>query len=89
MKFLMADNVTDIQNAIDQINANCGWPDQYVDTWDVIEQAYNQDIWFFSNPKPEGYTNIIKSFTYEEMMADVVNVTTTNGDSSWWPPEEE
>ena len=89
MKFLMANNPTTISNAITQINSNCGWPDQYVDTWDVLQQAFEQDIWFLSSPSQEGYTGLEKHFTYAQMMENVADVTPTNGDSSWWPPEEE
>lgn len=88
MKWLMAYNEQDVSDAVSQINMNCSWPDAYTETWDNVRQAYEQDIWFIANPSPDGYIGGGKVFTYDQMMAKVINVTPSDGDSSWFPPEE-
>lgn len=69
-----------------QINANCGFPDEYTDNWANPQQAYEQDFWFILMPPPEGYRDPVNSWTQEQMIAGVVNVIPQESQSNWWPP---
>ena len=89
MNFLMSTTESDIDDAIAQIDSNCGWPNEYSTTWATKRKAYQQDIWYFKNPPVDGYTDEHESFTRIEMMDGVVNVTESDGDSSWYPPEDD
>lgn len=76
----------DIINATAQIDLNCNFPDGYTQTWAIPKKAYEQDFWFIPMPSPEGYKNIMHSFTQEEMIFDVVNVSEQESQRNWWPP---
>lgn len=86
MKYLMSENESDAFAALNKINTNCGFPNEDAQTWANFMKAYEQDIWFFSNPPPEGYEGQHHQFTYDQMIDGVVNVTESDGDSSWFPP---
>lgn len=88
MKFLMAYNEPDVQAAIDQINSNCGWPDENTTTWAKVRKSYSDEIWFFVKPPIEGYKDQWKSFTQEQMISGIINVEESDGDSSWFPPSD-
>lgn len=75
-----------VNAAIEQINANCGFPDACSYTWAVPRQAYEQDFYFIQMPPPEGYMSGCGSWTQEQMIAGVVNVEPRQSNSSWWPP---
>lgn len=64
--------------ALQQINSNCGFPPNGADTWDVIQKAYNQELWFFTKPKPDGCKNGFVNLTYEQMMVGVVDYSESN-----------
>ena len=89
--FLTFTSEEDAQTALDQINTNCGFPNTCgTDYWDIVRQAYQQELWFIANPSENGYPQPpCGSFTYEQMMAGVVNYTLANSNSSWWPPDED
>lgn len=86
--YLMADNQDDAVTALKKINENCGFPNPCAQTWSDLSQAYQQNIWFFVNPPDYGYQSACGLFTRDEMMSGVVNVTESNGDSSWFPPAD-
>ena len=88
MNFLTSTTESDIDAAIAQIDSNCGWPNAYTNTWAEKRQAYQQNIWFFKNPSPNGYMDEYESFAREEMMDGVVNVTESDGNSNWFPPDD-
>lgn len=69
-----------------QIDANCGFPDGYCETWAIPQQAYEQDFWFILMPPPDGYREPTRSFTQEQMIANVVNVGIEEAQQNWWPP---
>ncbi len=69
-----------------QIDTNCGFPNANTYTWAIPQQAYNQDFWFISMPPLEGFKDGIGSWTQDQMMANVVNVSQEESQSNWWPP---
>ena len=69
-----------------QIDLNCGFPDPQTQTWAVPEQAYEQDFWFILMPPPTGYTNNYGTWTQEQMIDGVQNVSIEESQSNWWPP---
>lgn len=73
-------------SANSQIDLNCGFPNGDTQTWFIPIQAYQQDFWFILMPPPEGYKDIVGSWTQSQMMANVVNVVQEQGQSNWWPP---
>ncbi len=88
MMYLMSDNESDANNALNQINFNCGFPNDDAATWSRVLKAYEQNIWFLDNVPPEGYRGQTEIFTYAQMMMGVTNVTESDGDSSWFSPPE-
>jgi hypothetical protein len=86
LTYLMAVNESDVITALNKINENCNFPDSCTQSWSDVQKAYEQDIWFFFNVPENGYTSACASFTREQMMDGVVNVTESDGDSSWFPP---
>lgn len=76
----------EITAAIVQINSNCGFPDGYCQSWGVPTQAYEQDFWFVMMPSPNGYMEPTRSFTQEQMIIGVENVTQEESQRNWWPP---
>lgn len=84
--YLMADNEIDAVNALNKINENCNFPDACTQNWANLQQAYEQDIWFFFGPPDNGYKSECTCITRDQMMDGVVNVTESDGDSSWFPP---
>lgn len=76
----------DVVAANDQINANCGFPDEYTETWAVPTQAYQSTFWFIIMPPPQGYMNPRASFTQQQMIDNVQNVSIEQSQPDWWPP---
>ena len=76
-----------VLTALAQINSNCGWPNATVSSWDIVRQAYEQQLYYISMPPENGYTyqngvNIPQSV----MINNVTGVTIGPSNSSWWPP---
>ncbi len=69
-----------------QIDANCGFPDAYTQTWGSIKKAYQQEFWFFAMPTPAGYKNRSGDWTQEQMIDSVVNVEIEESQPSWFVP---
>lgn len=67
-----------------QIDANCGFPNSKVNTWSVPQQLFGQSLWFIPVPlgmKLEDGT----SFTTQQMISGVVEITKLTSDISWFP----
>lgn len=75
-----------VQKALNQINKNCNFPTAGVKTWDTPMEAYQQNFWFIKMPPPQGYKNEIVSYTQEQMILGVVEVTEHEFSKSWLPP---
>ncbi|MEB3150910.1 MAG: hypothetical protein VKL60_18070 [Sphaerospermopsis sp.] len=87
MKFLYSTNEVIANAALAQINSNCGWPNQYTESWANVQKAYEQEIYFFRKPPSGGYMNSHESFTREEMLNGVVDMEESNGSPDWFPPD--
>lgn len=67
-----------------QIGTNCGFPNGHgTDMWDQPEAANGQTFYFIMAPDPSGWSDGVQSFTYDQMMNNVVNVTLQDYDQSW------
>jgi hypothetical protein len=75
-----------IQQAIDVINKNCGWPDgKGTDTWGTPVPAI-YDLYRIPYPRSTGYRNQYKSFTRAEMIkgvGNINNISIQNKDPKW------
>lgn len=59
------------QNALDQINANMGFPDgKGTETWAEIQQAHEKDLWFFVAPDEKYLQNV----NFDELRADITDL---------------
>lgn len=81
-------SLDNINAAIAQINSNCGFPDEYTETWAVPTQNYTTPtVYFFLKPPPKGYMEPNgNSWTQEEMIFGVINVIEAESQPDWWPP---
>lgn len=77
-----------IDDALAQINTNCGFPDgEGTDTWAIPESSYSDhDFWFIPMPPENGYKNSKINFTQAEMILGVINVDINPYNSNWFPP---
>ena len=78
------DQVTIANN---QINTNCGFPNNDAQNWDTPTPAYTPNtFWFIRKPPPGGLVYADRTYTQEEMINGVVNVIEQPYSPSWRPP---
>ena len=84
--FLTFDSVEKANTALVQININMGLPKKGINaktgeevegadttSWAEIQQAYNQDLWYFEKPE-EGYMTNVSNYEESEFSQDWIPV---------------
>ena len=86
MTYLINTNQSICQAAADQIAVNCQLPTETTACWAIPTHAHDESCWFIPCPPNSGWTTDQGvTFTREQMLDGVVEMTEDEGQSSWFP----
>lgn len=61
----------EILQALQTINTNCGFPNEYAETFDIPKKVYNQELWYMMKPLEDGYTSMDFRLNQLQMLLNV------------------